>query len=197
MKRFQKRSIVAWVRFARRHRESNILPVVLFLVLFIDGFIVMLPSMIFTGVAVTISPRRWWLFAVIFVTAAALNNYAVYWVGMLLPAEMIWSFIEGMGLESVYESAEKALGSYGPWAALVGAAISLPTQMITLLVGMADAQSTLAGREAGVAIGRVLFLATTGHLIKMLVFCSVIRYGWVRLEAKVLQELNEFGNRFR
>lgn len=194
-KRLQKRFIVAWVRFARKHRESNILPVGLFIILFIDGFVVMFPSMIITGAAVTISPHRWWLFALIFVTAYTVTNVLIYQLGMILPAEFILHAIEVLNLQTVYESAEHALLDYGPWAAFLGAAISLPVQMITLMVGMTDGQAVLAGREISASATKLITLAGLGHLVKMVVYCSIIRYGWQKLEAKVLQEIQLFGSR--
>ncbi|TVQ78021.1 MAG: hypothetical protein EA369_07875 [Bradymonadales bacterium] len=197
LKHFQKKVLVAWVRFARRHRESNFLPIALFIILFFDGFLVVLPSMIMTGAAVTISPRRWRLFAMIFVASMTLNNFAIYWVGRLIPPDLIWFFIDRMGLETVYESADAALQSYGPWAAFIGASISLPTQMITLMIGMADAQLLNVGKEAGLSIYRLVFLAGLGHFIKMMIFCSIIRFGWEKLEARVMKELNGISQRFQ
>lgn len=184
LKHAEKKILIGWIRFARRHRESNRLPVFLFLLLFFDAFVMVIPSMVLTAAAVTISPRRWLMYAAIFVTAVICNNTVSYFLGRLFPVEQILAVVDWMGLGQLWFAAEEAILSYGKFATLPGGLLGLPTQLITMIIGVADSQAYYSGRAMSASLEEALFYGAIGHGIKMIVICGLVRYGWIKLERK-------------
>lgn len=180
----EKKILVGWIRFARAHRDSNKLPFFLFILLFLDAFMIVIPSMVLTAAAVTITPRRWKLFAFCFIGATVLNNFFTYFLGRHVPVAELFNFMSWVGIESLWEAAEDAIRNYGKYATLIGGLIGLPTQLITMIIGVADSQAVFLGKEIKASIGPALFFAGLGHGLKIFCLCGLVRYGWVKLEKK-------------
>jgi hypothetical protein len=187
-KHAEKRVLVGYIRYARAHRESNKLPLILFLLLFFDAFVMVIPSMLLTAAAVTITPRKWKLFAGLFVIAVVANNAVTYVMGKWLPNSFILKVVENMGITPLWESALNAILDYGKYATLVGGFFPLPTQLVTMIIGMAESQSLQLGVERAPHIGVALAFAAVGHGIKIYVFAALVRYGWVKFEQRVAQK---------
>lgn len=181
----EKKVLLHYVRYARKHRDSHRLPIALFVLLFFDAFLVVIPSMLLTAAAITITPRKWKLFASIFVIAALANHYVMYLLGKTLPQHWILQVIDHMGMSTLWSSALQAVLDYGRYATLVGGLFPLPTQLITLSIGMAESQTLQLGIVERPSIGLALFFAVIGHSIKIFIFAALVRYGWVKLERKV------------
>ncbi len=184
VKKTERRVLEWWMDFAHRHQHSHILPFALFLVVFSDAFIVIIPSTLCLIMAVTISPRRWLLFVFCFAVAATLNNVATYLIGRSLPAHEIHEWIISLHIRETYESAKEALQTYGPSAAFLGALIGLPTQMILGVLGMNDSQLGFQGWAVSAAFLKAILYVFCGHLLKTMFFGAVTRYGWLKLEKK-------------
>ena len=182
--RAEKRIIVFWIRFSRKHRDSHRLPFFLFAILFLDGFTMVIPSLFCMMASVTISPRRWILFGTIFAAAATSNNLATYILGRCLPTESIVNIIEYFQMEAFWQMAERALHDYGSYATFIGAIIGLPTQMILMLIGIADAQLLQADPSATASFYKAIIFAFLGHSLKGYALAALTRYGWVKLEKK-------------
>jgi len=190
LRRLQRQALIAWARFARRHRESHWLPIGLFAFLYLDGFLIVLPSMIALIVSVTISPKRWALFATIFVVAFLLNHLTLYVLGRTLPMSLLLQGVEFMGLRAVWNSALEAVADYGKYATFIGAFFSMPTQVIALMMGMADANAKfLNGDLQKASIESALLFAGVGHGIKAYGVALIVRYGWTKFEKKVEDEI--------
>lgn len=183
-KRTERRILIRWIRFARRHRQSNWLPVALFAILFMDGFVFVIPSTLLLVGAVTISPKRWLFFAAIFVVAVGLNNTVTYYIGRLIPLDEILYWVHAASIESFWNSAKEAIREYGKYASFVGGLAGLPTQMIMMVIGAADRQGT-DELVLKTSMEVALFYGCIGHAIKVLVICGATRYGWVKLERKI------------
>lgn len=177
--------LIAWIRFSHRHSESPKLPLFLFLFLIADGFVMVIPSILLLIASITISPRRWGIFGIIFATAATLNNALVYLICRLVSPDEIVLFVERFHLEDFWQSAERALHTYGSWAAFIGAIIGLPTQMVLGLIGVADAQTLRADPTSHSTFVIAISFAFFGHLIKGIAIAGLSRFGWIRLEKKV------------
>ncbi len=184
LKRGERRVLVWWIRFAQKHRDSSRLPIVLFLVLFMDGFTIIVPSTLCLIAATTISPQRWHWFAAIFATAATSNNAVMYFVGQSVPSDFIVRTVEFFHLTTMWASAQTAMYDYGPWATFMGAIIGLPTQMIMAIMGMNDAH--LRAMDATMLTSFVpgVTLALLAHSMKAFGIAALARFGWVRLEKK-------------
>ena len=143
-----------------------------------------IPSMVLTAAAVTITPRRWWLFAITFTAATACNNYVTYWMGRLVPDQQILNFVMYVGIEDLWFAAETAIREYGKFANLPGGLLGLPTQLVTMIIGIADSQAMFMNDGIKASIGPAIFYGVIGHGIKMFVICGLVRYGWVKLERK-------------
>lgn len=189
--RIERRVLVAWIRYAKANRQSNVLPFLLFILLYFDAFVMVIPSMLLVAVATTIQPRRWFLFALIFVIAVVGNNSTTYAMGRLLPPDWIFYWVESFGVEFLWEGAVDAVAQYGPFATFIGGFLPLPTQLVTLLLGLADAQrlhlADLNGLEnlPRTSIGVAIAFAALGHGIKITAFAAVIRYGWHKIENRL------------
>jgi membrane protein YqaA with SNARE-associated domain len=194
LKRAERRVMVGWIRFAQKHRESQILPFALFALLFMDGFLVVIPSMICLVAAVMISPQRWILFAFIFALATAANNSATYVLGRVIPQETLFAFVDSVGLEPLWDSARVAIKHYGSYATLIGALFGLPTQLITMLIGIADTNTLRKGLEFTSSFASAILFAGLGHGIKAFVVSALTRYGWVKLEKKFVSENKDLVN---
>jgi len=199
LRRREKIILVAYVRYARAHRESNRLPFVLFLLLFLDAFLLVIPSMALTATAVTITPKRWKLFSSIFVLAVLLNNLATYSLGKLLPAKLIVStihyldglwFLNWLGIIDLWQNALQAVTKYGAFATFIGGLSSLPTQVITMIIGMAETQSKFLGLTEKHSITIALVGLVLGQGIKIFIFSAVIRFGWLKIEKKVVETIS-------
>ena len=184
-KHAEKKVLIGYIRYARAHRESNRLPVILFGLLFIDAFVMVIPSMLLTAAAVTITPRRWKLFAGLFVLAVMANNTVTYFMGKLLPNEMILKVVDQMGATPLWESALNAILEYGKFATFIGGFLPMPTQLVTMILGMAENQSLQLGHSQPPSIVVALAFAALGHGIKIYLFAALVRYGWVKIEQKV------------
>jgi membrane protein DedA with SNARE-associated domain len=184
LRRAERRTLVAWIRYAQKNRQSLWLPFVLFAILFLDGFLMFIPSMLLLVAATTISPQRWTLFAFIFSVAVAGNNAVTYLVGRHLPVETIMDVISFFNLEYLWASAQSALQRHGSMATFVGALMGLPTQMITALIGLADAGAARAHPQAHSTFLSALSLSFTGHFVKAFILAGLTRFGWVKLEKK-------------
>lgn len=185
LRRAERRVLVGWVRFAKQHRHSNRLPFVLFLLMFIDGFVLIIPSMLIMVAATTISPKRWWFFSFIFVVAVTLNNLLTYYIGRSIPVDQIIYWLKFASVEELWFSAKEAIQSYGKYATFLGALIGLPTQVITMIVGAADRQVGVLGAPIHTSMEAALGYGALGHALKIFVLCGLVRYGWVRLERKI------------
>lgn len=143
----------------------------------------LIPSTLFLMAAVTISPKRWKLFAFLFPVAATLNNTVTYILGRIFPHEAFLSFITAVGLDGFWGEAVDAVHKYGSWATFIGTLVGLPTQMITALIGLADASSSTdhAGRASIVLALSLVFL---GQSIKCSIIASLVRFGWLKFEKK-------------
>jgi len=184
LKRAERKTLVWWIKFARVHRYSVRLPIILFLVLFLDGFLIFIPSTLCLMVAVTISPQRWWIYGLIFAAAATSNNSVTYAIGRSVSPEAIVEFFSYIHLTDLWFSARAALEDYGAYATFVGAIIGLPTQLITALIGTADAKSLVDNPDGLTQFGRALSFAFAGHGLKALLIAGLTRYGWLKLEKK-------------
>jgi len=184
LRRAERRILVAWIRYAQKNRHSLWLPFVLFGILFLDGFLIVIPSMLLLVAATTISPQRWALFAFIFAVAVAGNNALTYLVGRHLPLESIMSVVDFFNLNMMWESAQAALHRHGSLATFFGALIGLPTQMITALIGLADAGVMRDDSLAKSTFWQALSFSLCGHFIKAFALAGLTRFGWVRLERK-------------
>lgn len=183
--RIEKRVLIAWIRFAKRHRESNRLPVALFILFFLDGFVMVVPSTLVLAAAVTITPRRWILFFIFFAAAATMNNAITYYLGRSFPPHLIEATIVQLHLVSLWESAKSAFHSYGPWASFVGAIIGLPTQLVAAALGIADAKLVAENSDFTGNFARAMFLTFSGHGLKAACIAAIVRFGWVKLERKL------------
>ncbi|MBN8554784.1 MAG: hypothetical protein J0L93_05005 [Deltaproteobacteria bacterium] len=186
LKRVERKILVKWIRFAHAHQDSHWLPVFLFIALFLDGFLMVIPSIVCLIVAVTISPRRWLLFAMILSVAMTLNNVLTYLLGRYLPTDWILTHIQNLNLEPLWNRANHAILDYGVYAGFLGAIAGLPTQLMTAIMGIADAHHTV---DASIGPARSIFLPAIlfvfmGHLLKGLVIAILTRYGWLKLEKK-------------
>ena len=184
LRRAERRTLVAWIRYAQKNRNSLWLPFVLFSVLFMDGFLVFIPSMLLLVAATTISPQRWALFALIFAVAVAGNNSLTYFVGRHLPLQTILEVVSFLNMDYMWESAQAALQKHGSMATFIGALMGLPTQMITALIGLADAGSKVEGIATQSTFWSAISLSFSGHFIKAFILAGLTRFGWVRLEKK-------------
>lgn len=174
------------MRYARRHRESNRLPLILFGLLFLDAFVIVIPSMLLVAGAITITPRRWALFCSLFILAVLCNNTTTYFLGLHLPQKVIVSAVDFMNLRILWESALQGIIDYGKYVTFVGGFLPLPTQLVTMIIGMAEAQSIQLGRHvARPSIIEALLFAGLGHGIKIFIFGWLVRSGWVKLEKRV------------
>lgn len=190
LQRAERRVLVAWIRYAKKNRESNILPLLLFSLLFIDAFVLVIPSMVLVAVSITIQPRRWVFFSFLFVLAVVANNSTTYWMGRLLPPDLIFSWVQTIQADFLWQQAVEAIAEYGKYATLIGGVMPLPTQLVTMLMGMADAQRLhmadlhLLANAPKANLGEALIFGAIGHGVKILVFSAVVRFGWVKLEKK-------------
>lgn len=184
LKHAEKKIFVWWIRLARAHRESNKLPLFLFILLFFDAFVMVIPSILLTAAAVTITPRRWKLFAFTFVMATLTNNLTTYGIGRYFPKAEIFELLNTIGASGLWQSAEQAILDYGKFATLIGGLFGLPTQIITLIIGVADSQALETARADHPAIWLALLFCGLGHGIKMFVVTGLVRYGWVKLERR-------------
>lgn len=188
LKRGERRVLVEWIRFARRHRNSHWLPLGLFGLLFVDAFVLVIPSLLCVAAAITISPKRWIYFCLLFGFATVCNNTVTYYVGRMLPAATIVEFFQSNSLMVMWEAAEGAIRDYDYYATFFGAILSLPTQVMTLIIGMTDASVLRNNPEATSNLARVMLFVFMGHSIKVFALGAVFRYGWVKLERKVSSE---------
>lgn len=188
MKRIERLVLVWWIRFARKHRNSHLLPLGLFGLLFLDAFVIVIPSLLCLAAAITISPKRWWFFALLFGFATVCNNSVTYWFGRMMPADVIVEFFHSGSFKILWETAEQAIRDYGYFATFFGALLSLPTQVMTLIMGMTDASVLRADPTLESSFFRILVFVFLGHTIKVMIFSAVIRYGWVKLEKKIARE---------
>jgi len=187
-KRVERRFLVSWIRFSHLHHDSHVLPFVLFFVLFIDGFVVVVPSTFCLIVAITISPERWALFGFLFAFASAANNTVTYIVGRLLPTEKILSIIEYFNMQHMWQIATEWLQDYGPLATFLGAIISLPTQMMTALIGIADSNNLSQDNFVSSSIIQAIIFVFIGHGLKSILIAALTRYGWIKLEKRFGKE---------
>ena len=185
----EKKILIAWIRFARAHRESRRLPIFLTLLLFLDAFVIIIPSILLTCAAITITPRRWMLFIGCFVLAVMANNLVAYEIGRFFPARDIHYIVNFLGVQNLWESAEAAIRQYGKFATFIGALAGLPTQLITIMIGIADAQALLLNRSEPPSIGAAILFCGVGHGIKMFLIGGLVRFGWVKLERKVAKDV--------
>lgn len=190
----EKKVLRWWMAFARRHRESSVLPVVLLGLLYLDAFVMVIPSTFILIGATMISPKRWWLFAIIFGLATAANNATTYALGRMLSTEEITRFISHfdfgvVDMQSLWGSAQEALKHYGPFATFLGALGFLPTQFITALIGAADAQSATNLIPMSSTFWPAILLSWAGHSVKSFVIAALARFGWMNLEKRLAQEM--------
>jgi len=190
--RMERKVLVWWIRYAQDHRYSKNLPIVLFLLLFMDAFVMVIPSMLLLIGATMISPQRWWLFGILFGVATACNNAVTYQIGRMVPPEVILHFLSYfefgvVDMTELWNSARAALKSYGPFATFVGAIMSLPTQFITALIGIADARSQEMEFISSSFWPAILY-AFLGHTVKSFVVAGLTRFGWVKLEKKFAKD---------
>lgn len=183
-KRAERRALIAWIRFAQAHRESHVLPFALFGILFLDGFLMIVPSMLCLIAATMISPQKWYLFAIIFGVSSTTNCIVLYFIGRTVPVDTLVSFIGFLNLEWVWESAREALRDYGAYATLVGALLGAPTQLIMAMIGAADASAIDLNGEVGSRFTFATSMTFAGQFSKAIVLAALTRYGWVRLEKK-------------
>ncbi len=194
LRRAERRTLVAWIRYAQKNRQSFWLPFVLFAILFLDGFLMFIPSMLLLVAATTISPQRWVSFAIIFAVAVAGNNAVTYFVGRHLPLSTIMDVIAFFNLEYLWASAQSALQRHGSMATFVGALMGLPTQMITALIGLADAGAIRADSQAQSTYLSALSLSFCGHFIKAFALAGLTRFGWVKLEKRFQKTVPELSS---
>jgi hypothetical protein len=79
-------------------------------------------------------------------------------------------------------------------ATFVGALMGLPTQMITALIGLADAGAIRADAHANSTFLSSLSLSFCGHFIKAFALAGLTRFGWVKLEKKFQKTAPEFNS---
>src|SRR5690606_28713751 len=103
---------ISWLRFSRRHRHSRRLPIIYFLLLYLDGFVMVIPSTLCMVTCITISPARWLFFSLIFPVAATLNNATTYLLGTLVPYDTLVSVIHFFSLELFWQQASEAIHKY-------------------------------------------------------------------------------------
>ncbi len=187
VKLWERRIFVSWLRFTRRHRHSHRLPFFLFLLFFLDGFVMVVPSTLCMVACVTISPARWFLFAILFPIGATLNNATTYLLGTLIPQKSLMSVIEFFHLQAFWEEAMKAVHQYGNWAGFVGAIMGLPTQMITAIIGLADVQVNAHAAIRELSIFSALACVFLGHFLKSTLVAFFVVKGWSKIEVKIVE----------
>jgi len=183
----EQRILVRWIRFARRHRSSEKLPFYLAGFVFLDAFVLFVPSTLLTALAVTISPKRWLTFVFSFCLAIFLANFTFYLVGRVLPPEQLLEFIQFLKLESLWDSAADAVRNYGAYATFIGSLLGLPTQYVMALIGISDSQALFLGDLERPSVIAALTLLFLGHLIKIGLFCLLVQKGWMKIERKYSQ----------
>jgi membrane protein YqaA with SNARE-associated domain len=161
---------------------------VLFFALFMDGFVMIIPSTLCLIVSVTISPERWILFGGLFATASALNNTVTYYIGRFFPQNTILEVIDFFNMQHFWEIATEALQKYGSFAGFWGAIIGLPTQMMTALIGLADAKKLAEDPSMSSHVIQAIIFVFLGHGLKSLVVAGLARFGWIKLEKKFGKE---------
>lgn len=182
LKRLERRSFVWWMKFARSHQDSLLLPLVLFVVLFSDGFLFFIPSILCLMAAIIVNPHRWWLYALIFAFASTGNNAATYAIGRLFPPDVITDFVARLNLSSFVDDARESVHNYGSYAAFIGALIGLPNQFITGLIGMNDAMGIQASGETASHFRAVISFAFIGHALKGITIAILTRFGRLKLQ---------------
>ena len=187
-KRFERRFLVSWVRFSHEHHESHVLPFVLFFLLFLDGFIMVIPSSLCLIVAITISPERWLLFGFLFASASFLNNSVTYFIGRLFPPDVIMGVTDFFHMSKLWDVAKDTLHDYGSWACLIGALTSLPTQLMTALIGLSDSERIPHDQFVSSTFIQAVILVFVGHGIKSLIIAGLTRYGWITMEKRFGRE---------
>jgi len=184
IKRWERQFLVAWIRYSQAHRHSNRLPILLFCLLFLDGFVMFIPSSFLLIASVTISPQRWSFFGLLFAAATFLNNICTYMIARYFPPDFIMEAIKFFNAEYLWTKAQEALESYGAYATFVGSFISLPTQMMTAIMGIADSQAFGTAPILGDVILPAVLFVLLGNAIKGLALGALARFGWIRMERK-------------
>lgn len=190
LRRLETRVLVAWVRYAKKNRQSQALPVVLFGLLYLDAFVMIIPSSLLVAASITIQPSRWLFFAGLFVLAILANHSSIYILGRVLPPEWISFWVDLFRLEFMFEAALQAITDYGKYATLLGGFLPLPTQLIMLILGLADTQRLyladleLNGEIPPTSSMEAILFACIGHGIKITIFALIVRFGWMKLERK-------------
>lgn len=185
-KKIERNVLASWIKFSRRHRKSNRLPVFFGILIFFDGFVMVIPGTLCMIACITISPRRWWLFGLLFPAAAFANNAVTYFLGRIVPHEFFLKIVDTFGIEAFWQSAVNAIRDYGPWATFLGAIFSLPTQMITALIGLADSQAVMV-EGARPSIGLALILVFFGHLVKTSIISYMTYIGRMKIESALVK----------
>lgn len=185
LKELERRVALKWIGFSTRHSRSPVLPVALFALLFVDGFVMVIPSNLCLIAAVTISPARWILFSTLASVAVAGNNAATYLLGRLVPDSMVLMAVEFIGVAESWERAQQAISDYGPFAAFVGVFASLPTQIMTAIIGIADAEASRAGASISSTFLEMIGLVFVACFLRFLVVAGLTRFGWIKLERRL------------
>ncbi len=189
LKKIEKKIFSVWMEFSHRHHSSIFLPLALFFLLYVDGFVMVIPSLLCLIAAVTISPERWVSLGLIAATASATNNATTYLIGRFLPPKMIDHLISSWGLENLWLKAQTALSHYGPFATFIATIFSLPSQFVTAIIGLADAERMRGNPGVSSSFLLAIFFAFIGSSIKCLIVAGLTRYGWVSLEKKLERDL--------
>ncbi len=184
IRRAERRVLVGWIRFAHRHQNSHMLPIALFALLYIDGFTSIIPSTVCLIVSITISPQRWLWFVSIFATATTLNNTSTYILGRIFSKKALYEVVDWIQMEVFWAKAEAAIQQYGAFATFWGAIIGLPTQMITAIIGIADAKLLRDDPSVSTIFAKAILFAFLGHTVKALVIALLTRAGWLKLQKK-------------
>lgn len=186
LKRLERRILTRWVRFAKAHRHSSRVPFILFLILFLDGFLVFIPSLVCVIAATTISPHRWLLYGLLMPLAATCNNTIIYLMAKHFPSEWTMQLVGMFGLDLFWDSAREALQNYGPFATFIGALIGLPTQLMMALIGFSELKSPETAHQIfGATFLAAISIGLVGHCLKSLTVTAITRFGWMKLENKI------------
>jgi membrane protein DedA with SNARE-associated domain len=189
LKRKEKKLLLAWIRFSRDHRDSSRLPLVFFILLFVDGFVMIVPSIVCLIAAVTITPKKWSLFAGLAVVASILNNVVIYFIARMVPVNLILHVITTFKLDLLWIKAKEYLAAYGSFSTFMTSMLGLPTQMVTALIGMTDAE-IFKGHfaQTSTLFIHAAFFAFLGSSLKLFCVAGAVRFGWVKLEKKFGKE---------
>jgi len=186
LERTRQKSVMVWVNFAERRRDSYWLPVGLFFLLMIHGFFPVIPAFLCIMAAVSINRKRWLLFGVVSAMGETANNAITYFLGRALSETFLFYFINRFHWHKLWVVADRAISSHGTSAAFFGAVLGLPNPIITALIGLADAENLRSGIPLEHSWIEIIAMVLSGYLIRNITIGGLTRFGWLHYEKKAM-----------